>query len=41
MENHLETHPYVSPRSICGKKKSGKPEKIIADYLSNFFDNKY
>jgi hypothetical protein len=39
MEKHLETHPYVSSRSILDKKKSGGAEKIFAEYLSNFLDS--
>jgi hypothetical protein len=41
MEKRLQTHPYVSARSIWNKKKSGKAKKIFAVCLSNFLDNKY
>jgi hypothetical protein len=41
MEKRLQTHPYVSSRSIWDKKKAGEAKKIFAEGLSNFLDSNY
>ena len=37
----LLPHPPVSSRSLLGKMNLEKSEKIFAEYLSKFLDNKY